>query len=160
MSVKPVVVAIKPEGPGHIAVAFSPTHRHVIECGSNVNDHITTLNAHFGKMGWDAVSSADVVKIQEKAAEVWTPEVVAAWQSLQAEQEAEIQSPAQLTAAEKEASCLAALNEGATRINLQNLIKAKAISDEAYRLGKPPPQLTAQELQALRQRIANIYKVL
>lgn len=65
-----------------------------------------------------------------------------------------------LPADEKEADCLAALNGGSGRIDLQKLIKAKAISDEAYRLGKSPGQLTAQELNALRSRIANIYKAL
>lgn len=64
------------------------------------------------------------------------------------------------SAEDREAECLAALNGGATNIDLQKLIKAKAISDEAYRLGKPPGQLTAQELTALRSRIANIYKAL
>lgn len=40
------------------------------------------------------------------------------------------------------------------------LIIAKAISDEAYRLGVLPGALTGPQLQALRARIAAIYKAL
>mgnify|MGYP001573017171 CR=1 FL=1 len=58
-----------------------------------------------------------------------------------------------------EAQCIAALNVGGA-IDVLRVLKAKALSDEAYRLGKPPGQLTAQELAAMRQRIANIYKAL
>lgn len=40
------------------------------------------------------------------------------------------------------------------------LIKAVAISYEAYRLGKNPAALTAGELNAAKTRIVNIYKAL
>lgn len=62
--------------------------------------------------------------------------------------------------ATKEAACIAALNGGGTKIDLRKVIIAKAVSDEAYRLGKAPGALTGPELVALRQRIANIYKAL
>lgn len=65
-----------------------------------------------------------------------------------------------LSDAEKEAAALNALNGSVVAIDTVKLIKAKAISDEAYRLGKAPGALTGPELQALRQRIANIYKAL
>ena len=64
------------------------------------------------------------------------------------------------TADELEADCAAFLNGGAQRIDLRKVIKAKAISDEAYRLGVNPGALTAQQLQNLRARIAAIYKAL
>lgn len=38
--------------------------------------------------------------------------------------------------------------------------RAKCISDLAFRLGKPPGQLTAAEIAAERDRIAAIYKAL
>lgn len=69
-------------------------------------------------------------------------------------------APAPLSAELLEAQCLAALNGGVAGVDLQKLIKAVVISAEAYRLGKSPAQLTAQELQAVRQRHANIYKAL
>ena len=64
------------------------------------------------------------------------------------------------TADEREADALAALNGEAQRIDLQKLIKAKAISDEAYRLGVAPGALTGTQLTNLRARIAAIYKAL
>lgn len=67
--------------------------------------------------------------------------------------------PDQPTAAESEADALAAFSGGG-QADLRRLLLAKAISDEAYRLGKAPGAVTAQELSALRQRIANIYKAL
>lgn len=64
---------------------------------------------------------------------------------------------------EKELACKDYLN-GATSIawhlSIRKVLIAKAVSDEAYRLGKAPGALTVPELQALRQRIANIYKAL
>ena len=63
----------------------------------------------------------------------------------------------------KETACKDYLNEAASiswHFDLRKALIAKAVSDEAYRLGKSPAQLTAQELNDLRQRIANIYKAL
>lgn len=40
------------------------------------------------------------------------------------------------------------------------LFLAKCVSDLAFRLGKNPGQLTAEELRNERDRIANIYKAL
>lgn len=45
-------------------------------------------------------------------------------------------------------------------IDLFKLIKAKAISDEAYRLGIAPGALTSPQLASLRNRIAAIYAAL
>jgi hypothetical protein len=64
------------------------------------------------------------------------------------------------TADEKEADAVAALNGGGVNIDLRKLFIAKAVSDEAYRLGKNPGALTGPELTAMRSRIANIYKAL
>lgn len=46
------------------------------------------------------------------------------------------------------------------RISWPKLFKAKVISELAFRLGKPPAQLTAQEFATERDRIAAIYKAL
>lgn len=59
---------------------------------------------------------------------------------------------------DREAEALSALNGGGGAVDVLKLFKAKVISDEAYRLGKSPAQLTGQELAALRSRIATIYK--
>lgn len=64
------------------------------------------------------------------------------------------------TPEELEADALAALNGGAKRVDMMKLLKAKFISDLAWRLGKAPGTLTALEIAAERQRIANIYKAL
>lgn len=68
--------------------------------------------------------------------------------------------PAEPTADELEEHCRLALNGGHSSIDLRKLLKAKFISDLAWRLGKPPAQLTAQELTAERNRIAAIYKAI
>ncbi len=57
-----------------------------------------------------------------------------------------------------ESAALAALNGGGQSIDIVKLLKAKFISDLAFRLGKSPASLTGPELQAERARIANIYK--
>lgn len=44
--------------------------------------------------------------------------------------------------------------------DVQRAFIAKAISDEAYRLGVNPGALTGAQLAALRTRISNIYKAL
>lgn len=60
-----------------------------------------------------------------------------------------------------EADAAAALNGGsAPRIDMAKLLKAKMVSDLAFRLGKPPATLTGAELTAERNRIAAIYKAL
>lgn len=61
-----------------------------------------------------------------------------------------------------EAACVSFLGSGSVpgHFNLRKAFIAKAVSDEAYRLGKNPGALTGAELQALRNRIANIYKAL
>lgn len=64
------------------------------------------------------------------------------------------------TADELEAAVLAALNGGGSRFDLLKLLKAKFISDLAWRLGVAPGALTLAQLNAERQRIANIYKAL
>lgn len=65
------------------------------------------------------------------------------------------------TAEQSEADCQAALNDGANfHMDFRKLIKAKFISDLAFRLGKAPGALTAGELTAERNRIAAIYKTL
>lgn len=58
---------------------------------------------------------------------------------------------------EIESQCQGYLNGGGS-VDERRLAKAKMISDLAFRLGKPPAQLTAQELLAERNRIAAIYK--
>lgn len=69
-------------------------------------------------------------------------------------------TPPPPSAAELEADALSALNGGAGRIDTLKLIKAKVLSDLAFRLGKLPGALTLAEINAERQRIANIYKAL
>jgi hypothetical protein len=65
------------------------------------------------------------------------------------------------TPEELEAEVVTLLNGGdGPRIDWRKLIKAKFISDLAFRLGKAPGQLTNQELAAERNRIAAIYKAL
>ena len=66
--------------------------------------------------------------------------------------------PPATTADDFEVVCLNALNGGDPRIDLRRILKAKFISDLAWRLGKPPAQLTTDELMAERNRIAAIYK--
>lgn len=68
--------------------------------------------------------------------------------------------PAPFTADELEANALSALNGGTKLIDLVKLIKAKVISDLAFRLGVAPGSLTAQQLLNERARIAAIYKAL
>lgn len=55
-----------------------------------------------------------------------------------------------------ESYALRALNGSADKV--LKLIKAVVISNLAFRLGKPPSQLTQTELTNERQRIATIYK--
>jgi hypothetical protein len=57
-----------------------------------------------------------------------------------------------------EAAAIAALNGGGLPINLTKLLKAKFVSDLAFRLGKAPAALTGSDLTAERNRIAAIYK--
>src|SRR5574341_2678800 len=61
---------------------------------------------------------------------------------------------------DKDAEARKALDADPTappNIDLFKLIKAKAISDEAYRLGVAPGALTGPQLVSLRNRIAAIY---
>lgn len=68
-------------------------------------------------------------------------------------------NPPPPTPEEIEAEVVAMLNGGiGPNIDWRKLLKAKFISDLAFRLGKPPGALTAQELSAERNRIAAIYK--
>lgn len=84
-----------------------------------------------------------------------TPAEVAAAQALKAAEDA-ANHPDQL-----EAEVAAMLNGGnGPRIDWKKLIKAKVISDLAFRLGKAPGTLTGAELNAERNRIAAIYKAL
>lgn len=72
-------------------------------------------------------------------------------------------APPSATADEHEQACKDFLNGAITiqpYFNLRRAFVAKAISDEAYRLGKAPGALTGAELSALRARIAAIYKAL
>lgn len=78
----------------------------------------------------------------------------------QVEVDAASDQPVVRTAEQLEEDARQALNGAAGTIDLYKLIKAKVISDEAYRLGKAPGQLTAAELLAIRNRIAAIYKAL
>lgn len=65
------------------------------------------------------------------------------------------------TADELEAEVQAALNGGSgPHIDMTKLLKAKFVSDLAWRLGKAPGALTGAELTAERNRIAAIYKAL
>lgn len=64
------------------------------------------------------------------------------------------------TQAELEADCVAALSGGTASVDPGKVIKAKFISDLAFRLGKAPGALTNGELTAERNRIAAIYKTL
>lgn len=59
-----------------------------------------------------------------------------------------------------EANALAALDGGGRNIDISRLLKAKFVSDLAFRLGKAPGALTGAELSAERNRIAAIYKAL
>lgn len=61
---------------------------------------------------------------------------------------------------ELEADCQGYLNGGASQIDPRKVMKAKFISDLAFRLGKAPGALTNAELLAERNRIAAIYKTL
>lgn len=67
-----------------------------------------------------------------------------------------------LTPAEKTAAAAAALNGGAgsNGIDIQKLLKAKFISDLAFRLNVAPGALTPAQLLAERNRIAAIYAAL
>jgi hypothetical protein len=70
-------------------------------------------------------------------------------------------NPPAPTANDKEAWARAALDaSSAGSFDSMKLIKAKTISDLAFRLGKAPGALTAAEIQAERDRIAAIYKAL
>lgn len=69
-------------------------------------------------------------------------------------------SPPPLTAAQLQANADSALNGVDAPINLLKLIKAKVVSDLAFRLGVTPGALTLAQLQAERTRIANIYSAL
>lgn len=69
--------------------------------------------------------------------------------------------PIELTADDQENVCKAYLDGQspvAPIFNLRRAFIAKAISDEAYRLGKAPGALTQTELANVRSRIAAIYK--
>jgi hypothetical protein len=70
-------------------------------------------------------------------------------------------NPPAPTANDKEAWARASLDSAnAGAFDSMKLIKAKAISDLAFRLAKAPGALTAAEIQAERDRIAAIYKAL
>lgn len=66
--------------------------------------------------------------------------------------------PAAATTADFETVCQNALTNGDSRVDLRRLLKAKFISDLAWRLGVAPGSLTNAQLLAERDRIANIYK--
>lgn len=70
--------------------------------------------------------------------------------------------PPKPTADENEASAIAFLNGGNNQfqVDWRKLFLAKAISDEAFRLGVAPGALTGPQLANLRARIAAIYKAL
>lgn len=72
--------------------------------------------------------------------------------------------PQAVPADSQETSLLAALaapaNPSFGGIDLLKLVKALAISNEAFRLGKLPGALTGAELTAMRNRLAAIYKAL
>jgi hypothetical protein len=59
-----------------------------------------------------------------------------------------------------ESDCVGFLNGGSAKIDLRKVIKATVISAEAYRLGVTPQNLTGAQLNAIRNRIAAIYKAL
>lgn len=69
-------------------------------------------------------------------------------------------SPPPPSATDLENDCLAALNGGAARIDVQKLMKAKVVSDLAFRLGVAPGALTVAQILAERTRLATIYKAL
>lgn len=69
-------------------------------------------------------------------------------------------NPPPPTLAEVEAAALAALNGGGMAIDIVKLLKAKFVSDLAFRLSVAPGALTALQLQNERARIAAIYKAL
>jgi len=69
-------------------------------------------------------------------------------------------NPPPKTAEQHEQDALSALNGGGAPINMLRLMKAKFISDLAWRIGKAPGALTNAELNAERSRIAAIYKAL
>ncbi len=64
------------------------------------------------------------------------------------------------TADDDEAECAAWLNGGGSAPDLRRVLKAKMISDLAFRLGKAPGALTSGEIAAERNRIAAIYKAI
>ena len=59
-----------------------------------------------------------------------------------------------------ETDCTNYLNGGGGKIDARKVLKAKFISDLAFRLGVAPGALTAQQLLNERNRIAAIYKSL
>lgn len=61
---------------------------------------------------------------------------------------------------QKEEDAKEALNGGVPQIDILRLLKAKFVSDLAWRLGKAPGALTGAELTAERNRIAAIYKAI
>jgi len=67
-------------------------------------------------------------------------------------------NPPPLTPEQLEVAAIAALNGGEGSVNVLKLLKAKFISDLAFRLNKAPGSLTTIELQNERARIASIYK--
>jgi hypothetical protein len=64
------------------------------------------------------------------------------------------------TADELEALCQSLLSGNDVPISLAKVLKAKMVSDLAFRLGVAPGALTAAQLTAERNRIASIYKAL
>ena len=78
-----------------------------------------------------------------------------------ADEVANVEASQPPTADEIEAQVQAALNSGkGPHLDPFKLLKAKFISDLAFRLGKAPGALTGAELTAERNRIAAIYKAL
>lgn len=71
-------------------------------------------------------------------------------------------NPPAPSAAVREADCVASFNGGVPvgTLDIFKLVKAKALSDLAYRLGKAVGQLTNQEITTERDRLASIYKAL
>lgn len=64
------------------------------------------------------------------------------------------------TQAELQAAAVTALDQGGSTIDILKLLKAKFVSDLAFRLAVAPGALTGAQLDAERTRIANIYKAL
>lgn len=112
----------------------------------------------------NAENSAAVLQTQELGAVAVSADRTVEWAQFQAwiaggGVPSAYQAPAAPTQQELEDQCKAGLN-GTGGIDVLKALRAKVVSDEAYRLNKAPGDLTAAERQAIRNRIAAIYKAL